>query len=84
MEAAELLTEARRRANPEAANRNDVRRKILEEMVNCPECGIPLQLQCLAWRHNCAPEKDLREQPLKSAYDAVYRRRNAVLAAQDA
>jgi hypothetical protein len=86
-EAHEPMVDARakrQRVNPEAANRNDTRRKIMEEMVNCPECGIPLQLRCLAWRHVCTPEKDLREQLLKNAYDAFYKRRNAAMAAQDA
>jgi hypothetical protein len=74
----------RRRATPEAAIRDDARRRILQEMVNCPECGISLQLRCLAWRHTCAPEPDLREQLLKSAHDAFYKRRSAALAAQGA
>jgi hypothetical protein len=74
----------RRRANPEVAIHSDTRRKIMEEMVNCPECGIPLQLRCLAWRHICTPEKDLHEQLLKSALDAFYKRRNAAMAVQGA
>jgi hypothetical protein len=86
-EAQEPMVDARvkrPRVNPEAASRNETRRKIMEEMVNCPECGITLQLRCLAWRHICTPEKDLRELLLKNACDAFYKRRNAVLAAQDA
>jgi hypothetical protein len=86
-EASEPMVDARvkrRRANTDAATRNDARRKIMEEMVNCPECGIPLQLRCLAWRHTCTPEKDLREQLLQSAYDAFYKRRRTALAEQDA
>ena len=86
-EAQEPMVDARvkrRRANPEAAARNDARRAIMQEMVNCPECGISLQMRCLAWRHTCTPEVDLREQLLKSACDAFYRRRSAARAAPDA
>jgi hypothetical protein len=84
VEATELLTEAqetelvdarmkRRRVNPETAARNDMRRRILKELVNCPVCGVSLHLRCLAWWHVCTPERDLREQLLKSAHDAFYR-----------
>ena len=86
-EASEPMVDARvkrRRANPEAATQNEARRKIMAEMVSCPECAIPLQLRCLAWRHVCTPEKDLREQLLQSAYAAFYKRRRGVLAEQDA
>jgi hypothetical protein len=67
---------ADRPAKRPRTTRNEQRRRILEEMVNCPECGISLQMRCLAWRHTCAPEKDLREELLKTAHAAFYRRKS--------